>query len=304
LIKNVFITGGSGQDGQILINILKKKKINLTIFYKTKKPKTSSNVKFIKENLLNKKRLDLLFKKIKPDIVLHLAANNPSFSETSYKIFFKENFLATKNIFNSTFQANQKAKFIFCSSSQIFKKKSGIVNEKSKNIITTDYTKFRIKSDSMMLKYKMKKKINYTNAILFNHDSKFRNKKFLLPRIINSIITKNIVFLRNIMKINIYSDFSHADDICNGLCKLMFSNINKDKLIFSSGKNTSINTIIEHIIKKNKLKIDIIFDKTKIKKGLIGSNYLARKELKWNHRKNVYIAATEIYKHYLRKGTL
>ena len=304
MTKNVFITGGLGQDAQILINILKKKKINLTILSRTKKSKTLGNVKFIKENLLNKRRLDLIFIKKKPDIVLHLASNNPSFNETNYKIFFKENFLATKNIFNSTFQSNQNAKFIFCSSSQIFKKKSGVVTEKSQNIITTDYTNFRIKSDNMMLKYKNKKKINYTNAILFNHDSKFRNKKFLLPRIIISIIKKDIVFLKNIMKLNIFSDFSHAEDICNGLYKLMFSDINKDKFIFSSGKNTSINKIIEYVIKKNKLKIDIIFNEKKIKKGLIGNNYLAKKELKWNHAKNVYIAATEIYKHYLRKGTL
>ena len=187
---------------------------------------------------------------------------------------------------------------------KFLKKKSGVVTEKSQNIITTDYTNFRIKSDNMMLKYKKKKKINYTNAILFNHDSKFRNKKFLLPRIIISIIKKDIVFLKNIKKLNIFSDFSHAEDICNGLYKLMFSNINKDKLIFSSGKNTSINKIIEYVIKKNKLKINIIFNEKKIKKGLIGNNYLAKKELKWNHKKNVYIAATEIYKHYLRKGTL
>tara|TARA_Y100000389_G_C17236632_1_gene400906 strand:+ start:230 stop:460 length:231 start_codon:yes stop_codon:yes gene_type:complete len=65
LTKNVFITGGLGQDGQILINILKKKKINLTIFSKTKKLKDIAYVSFLKENLLNKKRLDLLFKKKK-----------------------------------------------------------------------------------------------------------------------------------------------------------------------------------------------------------------------------------------------
>jgi hypothetical protein len=39
------------------------------------------------------------------------------------------------------------------------------------------------------------------------------------------------------------------------------------------------------------------------KKGLIGNNYLAKKELKWNHKKNIYISAAEIYKHYLRKCT-
>ena len=89
MTKNVFITGGLGQDAQILINILKKKKINLTILSRTKKSKTLGNVKFIKENLLNKRRLDLIFIKKKPDIVLHLASNNPSFAEENYKIFLK-----------------------------------------------------------------------------------------------------------------------------------------------------------------------------------------------------------------------
>ena len=121
--KNVFITGGKGQDGQILTVLLKRKKINLTIFYKGKKPINQKDVTYIKENLSKKKTIDFHFKKIKPDIVLHLAANNPSYNEKNYKVFFKENFVATKNIFNSTFEANKKARFIFCSSSQIFKKK-------------------------------------------------------------------------------------------------------------------------------------------------------------------------------------
>ena len=296
LTKNVFITGGSGQDGQILTVLLKKKKINLTIFYKSKKPKTTRGVSFIKENLLNRKKIDLFFKKKKPDIVLHLAANNPSYHEKNYKVFFKENFLATKNIFYSTYEVNKKAKFIFCSSSQIFKKKSGIVSEKSKIYPTTDYTKFRIKSDLMMLKYKNKEKISYTNAILFNHDSIFRNKKFLLPRVVNAIINKNYTFLNNIIKANIFADFSHAEDICHGLYKIIFSRVNLDKIILSSGKSTSINNIIRHIIKKNKLKLNIKLNKHKIKKTLIGNNKLAIQKLKWLPKKNVSIAVNEIYR--------
>ena len=61
----MFITGGSGQDGQILTVLLKKKKINLTIFYKGKKPKTTRGVNFIKENLLNRKKIDFFFQKKK-----------------------------------------------------------------------------------------------------------------------------------------------------------------------------------------------------------------------------------------------
>lgn len=65
MTKNVFITGGLGQDGQILIDILKKRKINLTILSKTKKSTTLGRIEFIKENLLNKRRLDLIFIKKK-----------------------------------------------------------------------------------------------------------------------------------------------------------------------------------------------------------------------------------------------
>jgi len=296
LTKNVFITGGAGQDGQILTILLQKKKINLTIFYKDKIPKNIKGVNFIKEDLLDKKKIDTLFKKIKPNVVLHLAANNPSYHQRNYEIFFNKNFLATKNIFYSTFEVNKKARFIFCSSSQIFRKKKGIVNEKSKVLGATDYTKFRIKSDLIMLKYKKKEKINYTNAILFNHDSVYRNKKFLLPRVVNAIIEKDYTFLNDIIKANIFADFSHADDICNALYKIMFGKTNLDKLILSSGKSTSVNDIIQYILKKNKLKLDINLNQNKAKKTLIGNNMLARQKLKWSSKKNIFTAANEIYK--------
>ena len=299
--KNVFITGSTGQDGQILTALLKNKKINLTILYRGKKPKTRKGVNFIKTNLLNKKKIDIIFKKTNPDIVLHLAANNPSYNEKDYKIFFKENFLTTKNIFQSTFEFNKKAKFIFCSSSQIFEKKKGVVNEKSKTLPYTDYTRFRIKSDSLMLKYKKKEKIQYTNAILFNHDSIFRNKKFIIPKIITAILNKNNIFLNNIIKRNIFGDFSHAEDVCSALYKLMFSKTNLDKIIVSSNRKTSLNRIIYDVIKKNNLKSNIKFKKYKIKKSLIGNNKLAKKILKWYPKKNIFIAANEIYKFNLLK---
>lgn len=301
MTQNIFITGGLGQDGQIITNLLKNKKVNLYVFSKFKKNKIIKKKDFVTINLLNKKKIDKFFLKIKPDIVLHLAANNPSFSEKSYNKFFRENFIATKNIFFSTFEANKKAKFIFCSSSQIFKKREGIVDENSKIISTTDYTNFRIKSDLIMQKYKIKNKILYTNAILFNHDSIYRNEKFIIPRIINALIKKNFDFLKIIIKENIHGDFSHAEDICKGLIKLIFSKYNFDKIILSSGKNTSLNKIIYHIIRKFNLKTKLDIIKIHDKKTLIGNNKLAKQKLKWSPKKNIFLAACEIYKSKIKK---
>ena len=261
MAKNIFITGGSGQDCRILTILLKKRNINLYVFYRKKKPFKVNGAKYIKNNLFNKVKLDKFFSKTKPDIVLHLASNNPSYTENGYKIFFEQNFLATKNIFDATFKSNLKAKFIFCSSSQIFKKKNGTVKEKSNFFISSDYTRFRIKSDLMMLKYKKDKNISYSNAIMFNHDSIYRNGKFVIPRTMNALIDKNYLFLKRIIKANICEDFSHAEDICKGLIKIMFSKKNFDKIILSSGKISSLNNVIKYVCKKNSIKTNFIINR-------------------------------------------
>ena len=121
---------------------------------------------------------------------MHLASNNPSFNQKNYSLFYKKNIIATKNIFYLTYESNSKAKFIFCSSSQIFAKKKGVVDENSKTRANTDYNKFRIEIDKIMQKYKKKKNLYYINTILFNHDSIYRNKKFLIPRTIKAVKTK------------------------------------------------------------------------------------------------------------------
>ena len=294
--KNIFITGGLGQDGKILVSLLDADKYNIFVFSKKKAKNTIKNCKIFTENLKNKEKIRSHFQKKRPDIILHIASNNPSFNEKNYNLFYKENLLATKNIFDETFNANLNSKFIFFNSSQIFKKKIGKTNEKSKFLGNTDYTKFRIDCHKYMINKKKIKKLFYTNLILFNHDSKFRNNKFLIPRVINAIKKKNLLFLKNIMKENIHADFSHAEDICKAIIKLISSKKNLDNLVLSSNKATSLNKIIYFIINKNKLKIHLKVKRLRKKRFLIGDNLKAKNLLKWEPKKDIFIAANEIYK--------
>ena len=96
------------------------------------------------------------------------------------------------------------------------------------------------------------------------------------------------------MKENIHADFSHAEDICKAIIKLISSNKNLDNLILSSNKATSLNKIIYFIINKNKLKIDLKAKRLR-KKVLIGNNSKAKNLLKWRPKKDIFIAANEIY---------
>ena len=112
-----------------------------------------------------------------------------------------------------------------------------------------------------------------------------------------AIKNNNINFLKKIYYENISGDFSHAHDICMGIYLLIKKNKNPDKLILSSGKRTYINNIIETFYKKNieNLKFN---KKIKSQKNLIGNNTLAKKIIGWEPKKNIIIAAKEIYNSY------
>ena len=296
-MKNIFISGGLGQDGQILSKIiLSKKKYQVFLLGKKKDPLVRRKLKFINVNLLNKKKLENIFKKNIPNIIVHLAANNPAHNESSYKKFYKDNILGSKNLFNLSHKYNPKIKFIFANSSQIFKKKKGTVTENSEKKIVRDYTKFYVKFRIEFDKFMLSQNINYSCLIFFNHDSIYRSKKFLFPRLIEAIKKRNKKFLNKILNYNIHGDFSHADDICNAIYKVILTKKRIKRLILSSNKCISINDIIKHVIQKNKINLKLNFKTKNKKKCLKGNNRLAKKILKWKPKKSSFIAANEIYK--------
>ena len=50
-----------------------------------------------------------------------------------------------------------------------------------------------------------------------------------------------------------------------------------------------------------KIKLDINLSQILNKKALVGSNKIARQKLRWFAKKNIYIAADEIYKFAINK---
>ncbi len=297
MIKNILITGSSGQDGKIILNkFLKKKNKLFLISRKKNKIPLGKNRKFFNINLNNKKKLNNFFSKNKVDVILHLASNNPSFGQNNFKEHYLNNIKSSKNLIEISIKTQKKIKIIFCSSSRIFQRRYGIVNEKSKFLGRDHYSKFRIEINKFSNKISNNNKnFKFINAILFNHDSAHRSKKFLLPRIVKNLLNKNTNFLNKIMRENIVMDYSHAEDICDGLIKLIFIKKDIKNIILSSGKKTYVNDIIRYLIKKNKLKINLN-NKLKINKTcLIGNNNFAKKYINWKIKKNIYLAAQELF---------
>lgn len=293
--KNIVITGALGQDGIILSRILIKKKFNIFGIIKKINSKKINKVKYKKINLLNYTEVSEFLDKTNPFSLIHLGTENPNYLELKRKKdFYKKNLEATKNLIDYFALKQSKKKLILIGSSQMYGKFPKTVSLKSKFKPVNSYAKFRVKSYNYMLKNKKKFYSNMVTAILFNHDSMYRKKKFLIPRLIKLIKLKKFNNIKEIYKENISGDFSHADDICNGLYKLIISKKNPDKLIFSSNKRIFINDIINHLLRKNNLKIIPGGNKLLNSSTPIGDNSFTKKILNWKIKKNILTAANEL----------
>ena len=300
-MKKVLITGALGQDGLILSKLYLKKNFRVYGFVKEGQKSRIKNVIYKINNLKSKNKIKTDLNAIKPNIILHLASTNNSHikrkNKETYKIDYLNNMRCTKNLLNSIIENKLRANLIFAGSSlmfdQGFKK---IVSEKDQFKSNEYYGQYKIDSHKLILLMKKKYNINATTAILFNHDSEFRNKSFLIPKLVESFKKRDTDFIQNIYKLDISGDFSHADDVCNGIYNLSISKKNIDKLIISSGKRFHINEIINYLEKYYNLKIINKIKKDKNNFNLIGSNKLAQKIINYKIKKNSIQACKDIIK--------
>lgn len=293
-MKKIIITGAYGQDGVILSTILRKKKYKVYGIVKKINQKKISGVKYIKCNLINYENLKKKFNKVKPSCIVHFASKNPSYKELKKgDDFFKDNLKVIKNLASYIISNDKKIKLIFPGSSQMYGNIKKKVSEKQKFSPINSYAKFRVSGHNFLMKIKKKYNLNITTVILFNHDSVYRNKKFIIPRVVNAIKNKNNKFLKYIFKENICSDFSHAEDICNAIYLIIRSKTNLDKIILAANKLTYLNDIINYLLKIAKYKLNLNY-KLKKKKNIIGNNNLAKKQLNWKIKKNIFIASQEL----------
>ena len=293
--KNVIITGALGQDGIILSKLLIKKKYNIYGVVKKLNKKKIKGVNYSTVNILDYRRFSNYIKKVKPHALLHLGTENPNYLELKKKKdFYKKNLKTTKNLIDYFSKYFPNKKLILIGSSQMYGPSSKKVNLNSEFNPGNSYARFRVESYNYMVKRKKIDNSKMVTAILFNHDSSFRKKKFLIPRLVKLIKLKNFNKLDKIYETNISGDFSHAEDICYGLYKLMISKYSPDKLIFSSNKRTYINDIIYLLLKKNKIKYNFTNKVKSNSSTPIGDNKFTSRLLNWSHKQNIFVAAKEL----------
>ena len=124
----ILITGCSGYIGGCLSNYLKKEK---NLFFLDKDfPKRFIKIKknFFKCNLNNLKKTEGIIKKIKPDVIVHLAAKSTVNEKIKKSDYISNNIIATKNLIKVMNKLNIR-NIIFSSTAAVYDKSRKLLKE-------------------------------------------------------------------------------------------------------------------------------------------------------------------------------
>ncbi len=324
-MKNILIIGGAGYIGRQIIHLLNKRRYKIYVIddlSTTKKNYLNKNIVFFKANILNKKKIQKIFRYKKFDTVIHLAAKCVvSESEEFPKKYYNTNVTGTKNIvqFCKKFKVKN---FIFSSSCSVFSNKTKIVNENSLKEPISTYGKTKLLAEKLIkknfhnsnIKYIILRYFNVVGADKVNKIGEIGNK----DRLFNNI-SKRI--LNNQNTINVYGndyktkdgtcirDYIHVYDLANIHIKCLEKiNIIKKSIYLncSYGKGYSVLEVAKSFQKIFNKKIKIRFKKKRTgdMKEIVASNHKLNNFIKWKpkfNNLNKMAISTFVWNKYLRK---
>lgn len=261
-MKKILITGISGQDGIFLTKYLLEKNsdINITGISRSN-PKKSiygklkylghsdfNNINIYNLNLEDKKQVTDFIKDINPDVVYNLSG--PS---SVYKSFLNsDNKESILNIFNNLTSAIIENKifprFFQASSSEMFGIGNEILNENSAFNPNSPY------AEAKLINHLKVKELNENynwpifSGIMFNHESEFRNKDYLIMKIIKSAkeISINPNKRLTLGSLDYIRDWSYASDTVNAIYEIT-SKGNSYDYVIGSGVGKTIREMVNHI---------------------------------------------------------
>ncbi len=212
---------------------LKKARLNILRKYK--------NFSFNKIYLENDEKIKLVFKKFKPKIVIHLAAQaGVRYSLDKPRLYLKSNIDGTFNIIEASYEVKVKH-LIMASSSSVYGANRNIPFKESDKTETqlSVYAATKKANESMAHSYSNLWKIPITMLRFFTVYGPWGRPDMALFKFTKGIINNTPIDVYN--NGNMYRDFTYIDDIVKGIYLLINKIPNKKQI--GKYKNDSLSNV-------------------------------------------------------------
>lgn len=283
MLKKALIIGASGQDGQLLQELLEKKQYKV-IGLNRKSTIDISSFKDISKFIQNENFNEIYY----------LAAFHHSSEDKKPKdlLLFKEsyevNFFGLINVLESIKLYSKSTKLFYAASSHIFGNSQENIQTESTPINPTNI--YGISKASAVFAcryYRANYSIFVSVGILYNHESILRKDSFLSKKVCKSVveIANKEKECLEVFSLNSIIDMGSAEDFVRAMW-LILNLSQSDDFIISSGKSTSVKKFIKIAFKE--LGLDYkqyvqVISKEDFKNQpiLIGSHKKLHKATKW-----------------------
>lgn len=301
-MQKILITGITGQDGLFLSSLLLQKYNKISIlgftrsyshknFFKNlSKINTEGHhkIKLVEVNYEDYYQISDLVKTFSPDYVYNFMGPS-SVYESLLKPGNREIITSGfSTLTNALIESRNFCNFFQASSSEIFDSSEFPLNEKSKMQTRSPYAEAKLNNHQVVQKYFGEYNWKIVSGIMFNHESEFRSKDYLIMKIINTAveISKGSSQVLKIGTIDYIRDWSFAGDMVNA-AYLINTKGTHSNYVIGSGIGNSIEHILNYTFSKlnlnwhNHTDIDSSLLRKKDSKIIVSDPNRLKKELEW-----------------------
>ena len=305
-MHKVLVTGGLGFIGSNLISMLLER--NYTVinidkvsyasnFYNTRGFDKYKKYKFIKCNIQNKKKLDTILQKFKPDCIFNLAAEtHVDRSIDGPKSFIDSNIIGTFSLLESFKKYSskfKKKKLIHVSTDEVY---GDVIKGRSKEIDaykpSSPYAASKAASDHLVYSYIRTFKIPAMITNCSNNYGPKQHPEKLIPKLIYNILkNKNLPIYG---KGTNSREWIYVDDHCDALIKIYKKGTIGE--FYNIGSNYNLNNldVVKKLLKTamnkitlgKKVKINFVKDRPGHDLRYAIDSSKLKKKLKWKPKTN------------------
>jgi len=290
--KKVLVTGGNGYLGKFLVEELKKEGAQVFVIDKSILGKENE----FAVDITDANEVEMLIKKIQPEIVFHLAASlNRERNFDNFDLINKINHQGTFNLLNALKDIPYD-NFIFTSTSEIYGDNQAPFHEKQIPDPASPYSLTKIYAENLIRTFSKLNNKSYTILRLFNFFGKGMPKQFFIPQMIDALQSKDSFDMTE-GKQN--RDFLYIEDVITGLLLCAQNKeVKNETYNLCSGKAVSLKELVVTIKEQLKSNCKINFGALPYRENevwnMLGDNSKIKKNLGFEIKYNLVDAIKKI----------
>jgi len=308
-MKNILITGVTGQDGKYLVKkLIESKKFNIFGTTRTRDKLSKfqddlnligvnsfQNLNIVQINLEKPSEVYDLINSINPSLVFNLSGpssvyesliDNTKTEKQIIKIF--------DNLTNALIKNENFCNFFQASSSEMFAGNNKFpFDEYSKFLPNSPYGEAKLICHNKVRDLNKKYNWKIVSGIMFNHESGFRTNQFLISKIIDSanVIKEGSKHKLSLGSLDYVRDWLHASDMVDAIYEITL-NPKSFSYVIGSGVGHSIRELVDFIFKHYDLEYVnfVVTDPTLLRTGdsqkIVSAPIKLKSEYSWKPKFN------------------